>query len=349
MAFKTKAAVLSALILVLALVYVVSLVLDSGVRSGETFAWLDPALCDTADRIEIAGSGGVSVLARKNNVWVSAGQRPGYPVKQSRVEDFLGALSGSFAYPLRASSALAAEKLGLGEGTASRIVIRGGAGLPLLDLLVGGSDALGKEVYLKRAGKKEIYSGEDRFTLYTESKPASWYDLRLFPRDNPGKPGSWKPGGRNPGSGKPPLPGTVPASYLTVDSVQQAAVKLPADTENSPGVLPRDFTLRRQNNGWVMPENGNKALDTLKVEAWLRSVLDTEADDFADVPPEAVEGSITLWFGDGSSRTIQTGPADDANRRIAAVSGSSLVYVLSESAVSRLFPEFSSFAKTAQP
>jgi hypothetical protein len=157
-------------------------------QRASVYAWLDEQYLSYIDRIEITGLYGNTVLERKNNVWVMVGTLPDgnvqeYPVKQYRVEDLLDSLTKKRNYPIR-SSAADTGILGLGA-EASRITIRGGAGLPLLDLLIGFADASGKEIFLSRAGQKEIRSGADIFTIYTESPPSFWYDLRLFPGLSP--------------------------------------------------------------------------------------------------------------------------------------------------------------------
>ena len=310
MAYKKKIAVLSAAVIVLALVYILSFVFDPERRQSTAFAWLDPSLLVMADGIEIYGTGGVAggitLLSRKDGTWFFSSGITDFPVKQHRVEDLLNALSRKDVYPLRAVSAEAIERLGLAEESSSRIRIRGGAGLPLLDLLIGGGDALGREVYLRRVGRNEIHSGEDRFTFYIDARPSFWYDLRLFPQE-----------------------------IADIGAVQQAEIAL---------LNEEPFILRRSGGGWIMVGQGS-ALDTRSVEAWLRSVLEAEADDFGLEPPALVEGSITLRFGDGTTRTIEAGPADEDNNRSLRVLGSGLVYVLTEWTFSRLFRESSFFGE----
>ena len=320
MVYKKKAALLSLLVAILALVYILSLVLDPERQRGRAFAFLDGKLLDLADRMEIYGPGGTAILNRRNNVWVFQAGALEYPVKQGRVNDFLFALSRKDLYPLRTASTGARESLGLVEGSSvserrgSRVIVRGGAGLPLLDLLIGRGDALGREVYLARAGGKEIYSGEDRFTLYTDSVPQSWYDLRLF------------------------------SEGINVTVVQQADITLPGNETKS-------YTLRRHRtegsgSGWIIAGNESAALDSLRVDSWLRSVLEAEADDFGAEAPASVEGSITLRLGDGTSRVIQTYPeTDEEGRRLVTLTDSPFVYVLSERVFMRLFRESGYFLK----
>jgi len=321
-----KTAVLSALIAVLSLIYILTFVFDPRKQERNAFALLDPKLLNLADRIEIFGASGGNtgeeiVLIRRNNIWffqAGLSYHPEWysdsipselPVKQSRVDDLLAILSRKDIYPQRAATIEGRERLGLIEGYASRIIVRGGAGLPLLDLLIGTADALNRSVYFRMADRNEIHSGEDRFTIFTESRPNSWYDLRLFP----------------------------PESNLMVESVQHVEVTLPGNNS---------FFLRRGGGSWIIPGNESAELDNIKVEAWLRSVLEAEGEDFGELLP--TEGGITLGFGDGTIRIMQFSSADENKRRNVTVSGSPLTYILSEWTVNRLFRESSYFYKTAR-
>jgi hypothetical protein len=330
--YKKKVAVLSALIAVLAIVYICTLVFDPQNSRSSAFAWLESGQLDMADRMEIYGTNGKIELRRRNNVWffvtgtedltgenflVSPGvdeSRRMLPVKQNRVADLFSLLSRKSVYPLRAVSAEGSERLGLtGEGS-SRIIVHGGAGLPLLDLLIGGGDALGREVYLKRSGKNEIYSGEDDFSFFIESRPASWYDLRLFAED-----------GRSYG----------------VEAVQQAEITLPWGTP---------FILRRGGRGWIVQgdESASSSLDVTRVDSWLRSTLEAEGDDFGAEAPETIEGNITLRFGDGRTQTLLVGAVDENRKRSATVSTSALIYTIGEWTFNNLFRDNSYFLNTAQ-
>ena len=215
MNYKKKLTILSALVAVLALVYTLILFFDSDRRRDPSFAWLDLSLFDMADRMEISGSNGMVILRRINDTWVHPQGGMNFPVRQSRVEDFISTLSRVDTYPIRALSAEARERLDLGDRSTTRIIVSGGAGLPLLDLHIGSADALGREVYLRRADSNEIHSGEDRFTFFTEAGVGFWLDRRLF----------------------------SPASF---SDVQQVEVKLP-DEES--------YTLRRSGASWVIPES----------------------------------------------------------------------------------------------
>jgi hypothetical protein len=327
MGSNRKARALGSLVLALALAYALTWIFDSR-RSYErnaAFTWIDKDLLFQADGIRLSGLRGSTVLRRKQGLWVIEEGGKDYPVKQLRVDDFLGILSRRGAYPLRASSAGAAERLGVSEGSASRIIIRGGAGLPLLDLLLGKGDATGREIYLRLAGRNEVRSGEDFFTQYLDPPPASWYDLRLFP--DPSKP--------------------------ETGAVQR--VRVSAFDGN------RAYSISRNNAGWNIEDSEapSSPADTQKAESWLRAILDAEAEDFspsiqggiqggAPGNPEPGGGRLTLELGDGSARTLLVGPPDEEGRRDALVSPlqpDSLSYRLAAWTVTRLFREPEYFRK----
>jgi hypothetical protein len=337
MAYKQKLAVLSGLTGLLALVYVLTLIFEperAGRRSA-AYSWLDERQLAQAERITISGPPGSDnavELARKNNAWYVAHDGYEYPARQLRVDDFLGLLSGKAPYPVRASTAAAHERLGLGEGAASRILVTGAPppgreaaerGPALLDLLVGQGDQTGREVYLRKAGQNEVRSGEDRFSGYISGSRSSWYNLRLFPESEDGG--------------------------LDVDGVQRLTVYPPAADGSAPE--PRIFT--RSGTGWTL--SGGVAAadpDNSKVDSYIRGILNIEGDDFsAETSPEDPvfnDGRATLELGDGSIRTLRLGAADESNRRLASVSGSPYVYSLAGWAVERLFRDAAFFEKPPQ-
>jgi hypothetical protein len=310
--YNKKIVLLSAVAAALAIVYILTFVLDPDNRRPAAFSWFESSNLDMADRVEIYGVNGNTELVRRNNTWFYSTGTGEFPAKQGRVEDLFAALSRKDIYPLRASSQEARERLGLTENSASRIMVRGGAGLPLLDLLIGRATAVGSEIYLRRGGWNEIYSGEDRFTIFTDANPISWCDLRLF---------------------------SVSESDImpyTIEAVQQADIELSDGTA---------YTVRRRGAGWILPGDESAVLDTTVVDAWLRTVLEAEGDSFGDGEIGFVEASITLRFGDGSSRTIQASISDADNYRKMTVSLSPYIYLLAERNFNRLFRESSYFLR----
>jgi hypothetical protein len=260
-------------------------------------------------------------MAKKNGAWHVSYNGAEYPARQLRVDDFLGLLSRQAPYPVRASTAAAQERLGLTEDAASRIVLSAPSGSPLLDLLVGQGDQTGQEVYLRKAGQTEIRSGEDLFSGYISGARASWYNLRLFPESENGG--------------------------LDADAVQRLTVYSPAGEENSNAAEPRIFS--RSGNEWIITGITVADPDKTKVDSYIRGILNTEGDDFSEtVQPDAPvfnDARLVLELGDGSTRTLRLGTADESNRRLAVVSGSPYVYSLAGWAADRLFREASSFEK----
>ena len=315
MIYRKKVIFLFSLVMALLLVYILSFIRDPVKGKRNFFAWLEPSFLIMVDRLEISGPQGMTILVRKNNVWFFNTGIEDLPVKQGRVEDFLTVLTRKEAYTARASSAEAKARLGLLDESATRITVRGGAGLPLLELLIGTGDALGREVYIQRAGRNEIFSGEDRFTFYTDATPASWFDLRLFPSSTSGL-----------------------AEILSM--VQQLDVVLP-DSGDS-------YTLRRNwsdsgGSGWILV-NDSGELDNQRVETWIRSILSAEAEDFSFEPPGVFEGSITLRMGNGTEIKIYAGPENDYSRSV-ITSESDHVYIFTEWTMGRLFREKIFFLK----
>jgi hypothetical protein len=314
MVYKKKLILLSGLTALLALIYAAALIFDPERVNARNaaFVWLDAEGADRADSVVISRQGEEIVsLIRKNGLWFVPAGGIDLPVKQARVEDLFRILSARGAYPLRASSAASHERLGLAEGTASRIIIRGGAGAyPLLDLLVGNQDAAGREIYLRRQGQNEVRSGDARIASYVNGTAGSWYDLRLFSE----------------------------TEAVDVGMVQRLSVDYPGGTAGPP------LSLSRSGTGWTM---GSLSADTQRVELYIRSVLDAEGEDFLPAPDSPVfnEGRITLELGDGTNRIIRCGPLDEeGKRRSAQVTGSPYVYQLAEWTLGRLFREASYFA-----
>jgi hypothetical protein len=322
MAYKQKFIFLSGLAGLLALVYVLTLVFEperAGRRSA-AFTWIDPKIITQVENIRLSGPSGAVELAKKNGAWRVLHNGVDYPARQLRVEDFLGILSRRAAYPVRASTAAAQERLGLTEEAASRITLSAASGSPLLDLLAGQGDQTGREIYLRKAGQNEIRSGEDLFSGYISSARTSWYNLRLFPESEDGT--------------------------LDADAVQRLTVYPPAGEGGENPAEPRIFS--RSGNGWTVSGIEAANTDTTKVDAYIRGILNIEGEDFSESPPEDAafdDARLVLEMGDGSIHTLRLGNADESNRRPALASGLPYVYSLAGWAVDRLFREAPSFEK----
>ena len=116
---------------------------------------------------------------------------------------------------------------------------------------------------------------------------------------------------------------------FNIDVVQHAEVVQPGGDA---------FTLQRSGPGWIILGD-DAALEPLRVEAWLRSVVEAQGEDFVFDAPLNAEGSITLRLGDGTTRFLEVGAADEHGNWLATVSGSSLVYFLPGRNFDRIFIE----------
>ena len=306
--YKRKILILLLLILILGLTNFAFYFFDAARVNNRAslYIWLEERLLYYADRIEITGSRGQTILNRVNNVWVINAVLPdgsiiNLPVRQQRVEDFLRTLTRRSNYPVR-STAATPELLGIGPGS-SRITIRGGAGLPLLDMLLGAVDASGSEIFLYGTGQRVIRSGEDIFTLYTESPPSFWYNLKIFPD-------------------------------IRADMVQRIHF-MPVIHGESP------LTFSRRNNIWIVENDENAGMIFANGELWLRSVLEMNGDDFVILHNisggHEIDGFIALELGDGSLRVLSVSLPDTEGNRIATIAGTAFSYLLSEWTVRRIW------------
>jgi hypothetical protein len=330
MEYRRKLIVLSSLVAVLALAYVLSLIFDpeqSGRRS-DAYVWLDPRLRDSVDRIDIQGAGDsaeVLSLLRRNGIWLVIRDGGEYPARETRINDLLDELSRRDSYPRRSSSPSAQGRFGLDEAQAARITLRGGAGLPLLELLLGNSGA-GGDIFLRKAGGNEVRSGKDRLSSYLEAQVQSWLNLRLFPEtENNG---------------------------ITVESVQRLSVRSPAGGgEDAIGNPATAMLISRLQNSWRITagdlslEPGD--IEKTRVDSYISGILNAAGDDFvsAGFPPEAA--SLSLELADGRVLNLRLGPAGDSGQRQAVVSGSPYMYVLASWAADRLFREPEYFRRSA--
>ncbi|GHV94055.1 hypothetical protein AGMMS50293_03750 [Spirochaetia bacterium] len=316
MTYKKQLTILLSIIGALCLIYILSMVFDPervGSRSA-AYTWLDSKLINQIDRISISSARETNLLVRKNNEWFVAHNGKEYPARQLRVDDFIGIFTKRAPYPLRSSSPSSHERLGLAEETAARITISGGAGLPLLDILVGLTDTTGRDVYLRRQGQNEVRSGENKFNAYISGARSSWYNLRLFPESEDAK--------------------------LDVDGVQRLTV-------HTAGAEPQVFT--RWNREWTFSGLSITDPDMGKVDAYIRGILNTEGDDFDETvspaDPMFDHSRLTLELGNGSVRTLRLSAPGEDNRRYALVSGSDYVYSLAGWAAERLFKTAADFEK----
>jgi hypothetical protein len=324
MPYKKKLTILSGITAALFLVYILTLIFDPeriGKRS-DAYSWLEPSQVPLISGITIAKPYAepedAVVLARNGGKWFVSHNGKDYPARQIRVEDFIATLTKKEPYPLRSSSASSHEQLSLTEESSTRVIMTGGAGLPILNLLIGAGDVTGQNVYMRKQGQNEVRSGENKFSGYTGSAPSSWYNLRLFPESENGK--------------------------LDTANVQRLTVYAPSEEgENNP---PQIFS--RKGREWAFSFELSDP-DMGKVDSYIRDILNTQGDDFAD----AVDASdpmfnfsrIVMELGDSTIRTVRISPPDEEGKSYAAVTGSDFVYSIPSWTVGRLFPDVQMFTR----
>jgi len=319
MNYKKKLKVLSGIIAALAVIYILTVIFDPerrGTRSA-AYSWLDPAETGKITGITITGGDETINLARNGGKWFVSHDGKDYPAKDIRVEDFIAALAKRAPYPLRSSSASSHERLSLTDDQSIRVTIAAGAGLPLLNLLIGQSDLTGQNVYLRKQGQDEVRSGEDIFSAYTKSTVTAWYNLRLFPESEGGK--------------------------LNAAHVQRLTV-YPPPADDGKEVPVRIFT--RKGKEWTF--NFELASpDMKKVDNYIRDILNTSGDDFvsAVTPSDPLfnNSRIVLELGNGSINTVRLGPPNENGKCYATVSGSDWVYVIPYWVSQRFFPDTENF------
>jgi hypothetical protein len=324
--FKQKIIIRASLILALVLILAASFLLSPERVSGRRsiYSWLESA--SAAARVEITGAAGeaATTLVRNNGAWFVEYAGREFPAKAGAVEDLFGALTVKGSYVLRGSAASSHERLKLSGETASRITVSGGTGdAPLLDLLIGSSDATGKEIYYRKAGQNEVRSGSNAIAAFLNYSRASWYDLRIFPD----------------------------SEDLSLEEVYRVTVIAPPNApppEEAAGESPAPLVIQRTGGGFTVEGLAPEETDSGRVETFVRQLLDVSADDY--VPEmdagEAVfnEGRIQMEFSGRPSRIIRFGSPlayneedGSVTRRAAALDGSPYVIALSSWNMGRLF------------
>jgi|TergutMp193P3_1026864.scaffolds.fasta_scaffold52668_2 hypothetical protein len=319
MTYKKQFTVLAGIIAALAVVYILTIVFDPervGSRSA-AYSWLEPGQNDKISGITIAKADETINLTRNGGKWFVSNNGKDYPARDMRIEDFIAALSKRAPYPVRSSSSSSHERLSLTDDQAVRVTVAAGAGLPLLNLLIGQTDLTGQSIYLRKQGQNEVRSGEDIFSSYTRSSLTSWYNLRLFPETESGKLTNGQP--------------------LAVTNVQRLTVYHPRSSDGA-DIPPQIFT--RSGKEWTFNfELANP--DMGKVDNYIRDILNTSGYDFVDyiTPSDSSfnNSRIVLELGDGAIRTIRLGPPDEDGQTLAAVSGSDWVYAIPAWASDRFF------------
>jgi hypothetical protein len=172
---------------------------------------------------------------------------------------------------------------------------------------------------VRRYGQNEIRSGDSLILSYARGDANSWYNLRLIPESEDGK--------------------------VAVDSVQRLTV-YNADGETQ--------VFSRRNRQWNFSGLEAVNLDQSSIDSYVRAVLNTEGDDFADdispSDPALNHSRIVLELGNipasgGNVRTIRLSEADENGRCYANIDGSEFVYSIPSWAAQRLFRSATDFER----
>ncbi|MDR2785175.1 MAG: DUF4340 domain-containing protein [Treponema sp.] len=337
MTFNQKLIIRAAITLALALILAASLVFSpERVRGRQSaYAWMESRLADEAGRVEIRG-GTETTLVRRGDAWFAEYSGKEYPANPGAIDDLFKALTARGIYTPRGNAASSHERLGLTDETASWITVSGDAGgTPLLTLLIGGSDATGKEVYYRKAGQDEVRSGDNTIASFLTYSRTAWYDLKIFPDG----------GTLN----------TEQVYRITVIAPPPAESGEEAAGENAP---PPPLVILRAAEGWMVEGLAPEETDANRVETFVRQLLESSADDY--VPEmnagEAVfnEGRILIEFSGLPARTIRLGPPlayseedGSVTRRGAVQNNSPYVFALSSWNLSRLFRDKEYFKRPA--
>ena len=314
MAYKKRLVCLLALIAVLALFYIGSFVFsyDMGNTRSASYAWLDSRDAGRITRIAFNTGWEEFELAKRGDQWFVSHNGSEYPARLLRVEDFLRILTTRSSWPVRSTSASYSDRFGLNEN-AARVTVYSEQ-TPLLDLLIGDEDPMGREAYFRRAGQNEVRSGDSSINMYISGRVASWYNLRLVSESEGGN--------------------------VNVGSVQRLSVRNGEGTQNV-----QQFS--RRNRGWDVTGIVTENLDHNSIENYIRDILNTEGSNFVDsvssFDPVFNHSNITLEFGNGRVVNIRLTDGDEEGHRLANVSGREYIYSIPVWIASRLFRDAASF------
>ena len=315
MPYKKKLILLSTLTTLLCLIYVLTIVFDPARTNArnERFTWLPSGTRDEADRIEIYRGGERLEMVFKNGNWFVPFGSFDVPVRQARIDDLFRLLSTRGAFPRRGSNSRSHSELGL-DGSA-RLVIRGGGGLPLLDLLVGNDDSTGRAVFLRKSGENEFRSGDRLISAYVNGETNSWLNLKLFDEK----------------------------SVAQVQRVQIHFSDFYGIGEEVSSVPYEDFAITRSGDNWIL--SGGAAVEKTRTENWIRAVLEAQGEEIITVQQERtgeVDSSFSAFaliqveFGDGSALEFRMGEIAEDGRCLALVKDKPYLFIFSQWTATRL-------------
>jgi|GEM_PF-1383430 len=303
MTYKNKVIALSSAFAALLLVYAASLIFspERSLARAETGKIFSGKEADVAEvdldgipqgSVPIQQGGGqnaekISMLFKKSGSdWSLEEDGASLPALPARISSLVSAVAKVKSLSPRSGSESSWASFGLAGGSARHVVLKDKAGKVLADFYAGSYSATGSEIYLRLAGKPEVYAADAELGSYLESSRASWLNRALFKNEI-----------KTDDVQSIEFSSTLNLSALTAQNA--AAVKAPA---------PVAYTATRSGSSWTVK---GAAVDPQSVAGIVRSGLSLEGDDmFAAAPPEAFEKipiGIVFHMGDGQSLKLEIG------------------------------------------
>jgi len=310
--YKNRLIFLVSVITALVLAYTASYIFSAerGSAMSAQYVWLDRKYAANTDKIVINTELQTVELLKKDNSWFVLHNGYLYPARKTRIEDFIGIFTKKSAWPVRSSSASSHDRFRLNGEESTRITIYADNTV-LLDLLYGGGDITGREIYLRKFANNEVRSGENSIVSYVNGPVNNWFNLALIPE----------------------------SKETGIDSVQRLTVYNNGESQ----------VFTRNNREWTVSGINVENPDFNSIENYIRTVLNTEGDNFADSvnPDDPIfnKSRIIFEFGNGKVVTIRLSEPDETNRSLASVSGSEYVYTVPSWITARIFRTAGEFEK----
>ena len=181
----------------------------------------------------------------------------------------------------------------------------------IMELLLGSDDIFKNETYYRKTGQNDVRSGANTIKTYLTGSPSAWYNLRLISESE------------------------------SLENVQRVSVYFGNQTQ----------IFSRKNRSWEIAGMDVANPSVSNIENYLRSILNIEGDDFADISlrddPSFANDRIVIEYGNARVVTIRLSQTDESGRIHAYVSGtaadSDLVYSIPPWLAGRIYRDASSF------
>lgn len=245
MSTRRRIAILSAVAIVLAVLYAIGLLLN---RQPALPVVVPAFRTSLADRI-VAGS---IELRKRAGGWVLAIGGEWYPADPVRVDRLLTTLSGLRANRVASRSRADWSTFHVGRSNASRLSVSGG-NRRLAELYLGETGS-GGGVFVRSAGRPDVYEVRGGLADYVSEDPGYWSYLKILPKS------------------------------LHVDSLQTIAVSARNFTVGGDSVNESYLLVSSVIDGksaWVVSGNGNERLDQQKVLDLEGEIVNMVGDSFA--------------------------------------------------------------------